>query len=291
MQFGALIMGNLYVLIGFDVEHDAEPFSDTCEGVKKGIPSILNVLDELDIHCTFNILANIIDDNFNVLTQIKTHGHEIGCHSYDHEALAFLSDEEIHWRVEKATQAIQKKFGERPVTFRSPYLLANTFLIKKLEEYHYLLDSSYLIAHHKTQVLPYHQSESDWTSEGRLNLLELPVSSDPYIDDPEKSDLWPWWRVIGAKDAKRKINSLITKQNEYGKTNVITFYLHPWEFINFKKTGIDLPDEQKKRICDGTGEKAIENFREILVWLKKQKSASFMTMKAFRTIWDELPEK
>ena len=291
MQLGALIMGNLYVLIGFDVEHDVEPFSDTCEGVKKGIPSILNVLDELDIQCTFNILANIIDDNFDVLTQIKTRGHEIGCHSYDHEALAFLSDEEIHWRVEKATQMIQKKFGERPITFRSPYLLSNTFLIKTLEKYHYLLDSSYLIAHHKMQVLPYHPSENDWTSKGGLNLLELPVSSDPFINDPEKSDLWPWWRVIGAKDTKHKINNLIKKQEEYGKTNVIIFYLHPWEFIDLEKTGVDLPDEQKKRISGGTGEKAIENFRDILVWLKKQKNASFMTMKGFRTIWDELNEK
>ncbi|MCJ7571573.1 MAG: hypothetical protein MUO82_06830, partial [Candidatus Thermoplasmatota archaeon] len=164
-------------------------------------------------------------------------------------------------------------------------------LIKKLNEYHYLLDSSYLIAHHKMQVLPYHPSENDWTSKGGLNLLELPVSSDPCINDPEKSDLWPWWRIIGAKDTKRKINNLIKKQEEYGKTNVIIFYLHPWEFIDLEKTGVDLPDEQKKRICGGTGEKAIENFRDILVWLKKQKNASFMTMKAFRKIWDELNEK
>jgi peptidoglycan/xylan/chitin deacetylase (PgdA/CDA1 family) len=284
-------MGNLYVLIGFDVEHDAEPFSDACEGVKKGIPPILDVLDELDIHCTFNILANIIDDNFDVLKQIKTRSHEIGCHSYDHEALAFLSNEEIHWRVEKATQVIQKKFGERPITFRAPYLLGNTFLIKTLDEFHYLLDSSYLIAHHRTQILPYHPSENDWTSKGDLHILELPVSADPSVDDPEKSDLWPWWRIIGAKDAKRKINHLITKQEEHGKTKVITFYFHPWEFINLEKTGVDLPDEQKERICGGTGEKAIANFREILVWLKKQKNTSFMTMKTFRTIWDELPKK
>jgi peptidoglycan/xylan/chitin deacetylase (PgdA/CDA1 family) len=283
-----LVMSNLYVLIGFDVEHDAEPFSYTCEGVKKGIPSILNVLDELDIYCTFNILANIIDDNLDVLMQIKKCGHEIGCHSYDHEALGFLSDEDIEWRVEKATQVIQKKFGERPVTFRGPYLLGNAFLTKTLEKYHYLLDSTYLIAHHKTQLLPYHPSEDDWTSKGNLNILELPVSSDPCIDNPEKSDFWPWWRIIGAKDTKRKINSLITKQNEHEKTNVITFYLHPWEFIDFEKTGVDLPDEQKKRISGGTGEKAIENFREIVGWLKKQKSASFITMKVFRTIWDEM---
>jgi hypothetical protein len=44
-------------------------------------------------------------------------------------------------------------------------------------------------------------------------------------DDPEKSDLWPWWRVIGAKDAKRKINYLIRKQEEHGKIKMIVFYL------------------------------------------------------------------
>jgi peptidoglycan/xylan/chitin deacetylase (PgdA/CDA1 family) len=281
-------MDDIYVLIGFDVEHDAEPFSDACEGVKKGIPLILDVLGTLDIHCTFNILACIIDDNFDVCKQIQTSGHELGCHSYDHEALSFLSDEDIYAQVEKATNGIHTKLGERPFTFRAPYLLGNTFLINTLNEFHYLLDSTYPLAHYKKQIFPYHPSASNWMKKGNLNLLELPVSADPFVSEPQKSDMWPLWRIRGAKDTIHKIEHLIEKQNEYKKEKVITFYFHPWEFIELEKTGIEIPEDHQERIYGGNGRKAISNFKEIMVWLKKQKNAIFLTMNEFRPIWEEI---
>jgi len=106
-------MSNLYVLISFDVEHDAEPLSDRCDGVKKGIPKILDVLDYFDIHCTFNILGCIIDEYLDLFKQIKTNGHEIGCHSYNHEALGFMDDKYIYKQVEKSTNTIKKNKPNR----------------------------------------------------------------------------------------------------------------------------------------------------------------------------------
>jgi peptidoglycan/xylan/chitin deacetylase (PgdA/CDA1 family) len=280
-------MNDLYVLIGFDVEHDAEPFSNACEGVKTGLPTILDVLDRLDIHCTFNILACIIDDHIDLFNQIKKSGHELGCHSFDHEALSFMDDEAIYSQVQRATSDIQKKLGKRPVTFRAPYLLANTFLVNTLNELHYLVDSSYPLAHYKTQVLPYHPSASNWIKKGNINLLELPVSADPSVKEPEQSDLWPLWRTIGTNDTMQKIEHLIKKQNQYSKDNVITFYLHPWEFIELETTGIEIPEDHQEKILKGTGKKAISNFKALLVWLQKKKNATFLTMEEFRSRWEE----
>lgn len=282
-----LIMNDLYVLIGFDVEHDAEPFSNTCEGVKAGLPVILDVLDRLDIHCTFNILASIIDDHVDLFNRIKKSRHELGCHSFDHEALSFMDDEAIYSQVQRATNDIQKKLGKRPVTFRAPYLLGNTFLIKTLNEFHYLVDSSYPLAHYKTQVLPYHPSANNWLRNGKLNLLEVPVSADPLVQEPEQSDLWPLWRMIGVKDTKQKIEHLLKRQHEFSQKSVITFYFHPWEFIELEKIGLEIPEDHQERIVKGTGKKAVSNFKELLVWLKKQKHATFLTMEAFRPLWEE----
>jgi hypothetical protein len=234
-------MQDVYVLIGFDVEHDAEPFSQTSEGVKKGIPLLLDVLDSLDIRCTFNILACIIDEHLDLFKHIQRSGHELGCHSFDHEALSFMDDEDIYSQVQRATKTIEENLGKRPVTFRAPYLLGNTYLIKTLNEFHYLVDSSYPLAHYKTQVLPYHPSATDWIEKGTLNLLEVPVSADPSIEESEQSDLWPLWRTLGAKDTMRKIEHLLKSQREYSQISVITFYLHPWEFIELGKTGVEIP--------------------------------------------------
>ena len=287
---GEYLMSDLFVLIGFDIEHDAEPFSNSCEGVKKGLPKILDILNQLEINCTFNILGSIIDDNFDLFKQIQKSGHELGCHSYDHEALSFMSEEDIYLQVEKSTSDIYKKLGEKPVTFRAPYLLGNTYLINTLNKFHYLLDSSYPLAHYKKHILPYNPSDKDWTKKGNLNILELPVSADPNIKEPEKSDIWPIWRTIGTEDTKQKIENLIKIQNKYKKENVITFYLHPWEFIELEKIGLDIPENHQEKILAGTGKKAISNFKEILVWLKKQKNATFLTMKDFRKIWEKEAE-
>jgi peptidoglycan/xylan/chitin deacetylase (PgdA/CDA1 family) len=280
-------MAETYVLIGFDVEHDAEPFSQTSDGVKTGIPLILDILDQLDIRCTFNILGCFIDDHRDLFQRIQKSGHELGCHSFDHEALSFMDEKEICFQVEKATNAIEKKLGNRPVTFRAPYLLGNTFLINTLNQFGYLVDSSYPLAHHKTQLLPYHPSKSNWIKKGTLNLLELPVSADPLIPEPGRSDLWPSWRTIGAKDTKQKIEHLLNKQNQISKKRVITFYLHPWEFIELTKIGLAIPEDHQEKIVKGTGEKAGLNFKEIMIWLQKQKHATFLPMNKFRSIWEE----
>ncbi len=277
----------VYVLIGFDVEHDAEPFSQTSKGVQRGIPLVLDILDDFDIRCTFNILGCIIDEHLDLFKCIRQSGHELGCHSFDHEVLAFMDDEDSYSQVKRATSAIVKKLGTRPVTFRAPYLLGNTFLIRTLNEFHYSVDSSYPLAHHKTQVLPYHPSTRDWLKKGRLDLLEAPVSADPSIQEPECSDLWPSWRTIGTKDTKQKIEHLMCKQAEYSPMNVITFYLHPWEFIELEKTGIEIPEDHREKILKGTGGKAVTNFKEILLWLQAKKHATFLPMKEFRPIWEE----
>lgn len=282
-----LSMNEIYVLIGFDVEHDAEPFSQTSEGVRTGLPLIFDVLDRLDIRCTFNILGCLIDEHIDVFRQIKNSGHELACHSFDHEALSFMDDEQIHSQVEKATNDIQRKLGIRPITFRAPYLLGNTFLINTLDEFGYLLDSSYPLAHHRTQLLPYHPSAKNWIKKGNLNLLELPVSADPLVPEPEHSDLWPLWRLIGAKDTKQKIEHLLNKQKNYSKTGVITFYFHPWEFITLEKIQPVIPEDHQERIVKGTGKQAILNFKEILVWLQQQKHATFLPMKEFRPLWEK----
>ena len=280
-------MKDLYVLIGFDVEHDAEPFSQTSEGVKRGIPLILDILDCLDIRCTFNILGCIIDEHLDLFKHIQQCGHELGCHSYDHEVLAFMDDEDIYSQVQRATSAIEKKLGIRPVTFRAPYLLSNTYTVKTLNEFHYLVDSSYPLAHYKTQVLPYHPSESNWLKKGRLDVLEAPVSADPSIQDPERSDLWPLWRTIGVKDTMQKIEHLLNKQKESSRMNIITFYLHPWEFIELENMGLEIPEDHQEKILKGTGNHAVSNFKEILVWLQGRKNATFLPMNEFRPIWEE----
>ncbi|HQE50488.1 MAG TPA: polysaccharide deacetylase family protein, partial [Fervidobacterium sp.] len=60
----------------------------------KMVPAVLNLLDLLDeysIKAVFFVLADIAEEYFDILCEIKDRGHEIGCHGYDHRLLHEMS--------------------------------------------------------------------------------------------------------------------------------------------------------------------------------------------------------
>ena len=275
-------MKRVYALLGFDVEHDAEPLSEECRGIEEGLPKILDLLDDLDVRATFNILACLVKDYREEFLEIKRRGHEIGSHSFTHDALSLLPDDELEEQIKRSTEEIERELG-KPLTFRAPYLLGDTRMINILDKHNYRVDSSLSIAHCPSQILPFHPSKSEWTENGDLNILEVPVCADPEMDGIE-SDIWPGWRTKEMRETERKINSLLKKQSGISSSGVIAFYLHPWEFVEMK---FDLPDQERLRVCGGTGEKALNRLKEIIRWLKREKDAEFLTMSDFREAWIE----
>ena len=284
-------MKKLFVTIGFDVEHDVEPFSRTTQGISDGIPLLLDLSEELGIKCTFNVLGSTIEENREILLQIKDEGHEVGCHSFTHEPMdsSVYPHEKIRREIEMGTEAILKGLGVTPLTFRAPYLIGDTFLIKTLEEFGYSVDSTYSIAHHVKPILPYHPSAEDWRKEGELNILELPVLGDPVIgESPLERDYRVLWRT-DIEDTKIRIEHLIEEQKKISNVGVVTFCFHPWEFIDLTEMDQETRSDVDILIAD-VGERAVSNFKELIFWLRN-KGAIFSTMREFRALWDEISKR
>lgn len=85
--------------------------------------SILKILKNNNLHCTFFITGKWAEQNPDLVNAIVANGHTLGNHTYDHKDLTTLTDAQIKQEFAKTEQAFQiassKAIG-KPY-FRPPY--------------------------------------------------------------------------------------------------------------------------------------------------------------------------
>ena len=88
--------------------------------IYKGVEQILEELDIRKIKATFFCLGWIAEKHPDVIRWIHSHGHHIGCHSYQHELSFRFNREEFKQDTEKAKKLIEDLIGESINAFRAP---------------------------------------------------------------------------------------------------------------------------------------------------------------------------
>lgn len=107
------------------------------DGPSKTMEAVLDVLAEYDAKATFFVIGNRIAGNEAILQRAVREGHEIGNHSWSHQALGDLWDpktrvastnprfctaEKILAEITPTQELVQKIAGVTPKLFRPPYL-------------------------------------------------------------------------------------------------------------------------------------------------------------------------
>lgn len=113
--------------------------------LNKFIPRGLEMLDKHKLKITFFIVGRDAADinNAEVMKEITLRGHEVGNHSYNHEAkFNIYGQEKILTELNKTEEAIEKATGILPVGFRGPGFTRSQILFKILKEKKYLYDAS-----------------------------------------------------------------------------------------------------------------------------------------------------
>ena len=201
----------------------------------KMVPAVLNLLDLLDeysIKAVFFVLADIAEEYFDILCEIKDRGHEIGCHGYDHRLLHEMSDEEFSYKAREAKEKLEKLLGKGIVKgYRASCFSLNRSKLDVLKDLGYVYDSSYIrFAEHplygeidmrgyaKEQSLVYSNSGFYEFEIPTLRIFgrNIPISGGGYLR------LFP---VVVTKALIRKF----FKENDN-----ILFYLHPFELTERK---------------------------------------------------------
>lgn len=288
-------MSKIDVVLGFDCETDIGSWTPFYEGLVRGTPVILELLDKHKITGTFFFTGDSVKKHPQTVLQVKEAGHEIGCHTLFHETIGEaifdipgmspLLPEEVEHRLKLATEWVEAGCGLRPVSFRAPRLFGSTVMINALEKLGYLADASYPMYYFRKQLRPYHPDKDDWAKTGDLRIIELPNFADLSMEsvDPYGRDLdqWPLFRTEGAEALFEHLESFISYSQERGIDPFLCFYFHPWEFhpmpqgeIHYGE-GAVRPDRFLVKNC---GAYAAEQF-DLLLQRLLEKGANFLQAK------------
>lgn len=161
---------------------------------------ILDFFDELDLHATFFVVADVLDHYPGLIERVREHGHEIACHGFHHMCIIdpetrkpVISQQEFEMRMGEAKRKLEKISGEEVIGFRAPNAYISGWMLDSLEKIGYDYDSSVCVnsLYNKADVKP--------------NL----VTTKPYF--PQRGSLevgkeqrileipWPYWNVGGIK--------------------------------------------------------------------------------------------
>lgn len=91
-----------------------------CAWGDEDVDAILAALDKYGARATFFVLGTWAEKYPEAIQKIKTAGHEIGNHSYNHADYTKLSGKEILADLEKCDAAIESITGEKPYLMRAP---------------------------------------------------------------------------------------------------------------------------------------------------------------------------
>lgn len=192
------------IALTFDIEQDLPHVLDTFNGITKGIPRILNLLEKFDLKATFFCTGSVAQNYASYIQLIESNGHEIACHGWNHERLTHLDIEKIYELIKESKLLLEETCeNSQVIGFRAPYLsiLGNIFEI--LQKLGFEYDSS-ITSFKKAREL-----------EKKYNIKEfVPSRKSGYLR-------------FGLSN-----RHLISPKSQ---ENIIVLYFHPWEFLNMRE--------------------------------------------------------
>jgi peptidoglycan/xylan/chitin deacetylase (PgdA/CDA1 family) len=279
------------VVFGFDMETDIGSWTPFYDGLVKGTPRILPVLDKHDITATFFFVGDAARRYPKIVRMVDRAGHEVGCHTLYHETIGDelfaipgikpMLPEECFHRIEVAADMVNKVLGKKTRSFRAPRLWGSTAMLNALEDLGFIADASYPLYYYKKRLVPYHPSRKDWTKEGSMKILEIPNFADMTIKSKDEygrdRDQWPLFRTKGAAALMKHIDNMLAFYERKKLPPVLCFYMHPWEFYEMPRgiihfgEGAVRPDPFIVKNC---GKVAVRELDKLIALLK-QRGAEF----------------
>ena len=222
-----------------DVEeyfHPAEVQRSTSIAEWSSLPSrvgaqtdrVLELLNHHSVSATFFIVGWVASRRPDVVQRIVRAGHEIGCHSYAHQAVYSLTPAQFRQDTIQAVDAIENATGVTPRLYRAPsYSITNRSLwaLEILVECGFEYDSSIFPIKHDRYGIPGFDRHAQLLQTPSGPILEVPVATTELPD----GTIIPvggggYLRLLPYRFTAagiRRINAL--------ENRPACVYFHPWE--------------------------------------------------------------
>ena len=196
----------------------------------KGIDIILDLLNKHNISATFFVVGEILQHDPELIDKIISNDHEIAFHTMHHDRIDSLN---FSNKFDDELKEFQKLTNDKSKGFRAPTFSLNeksSFIIKMLEKYNYIYDSSIMPA--KTSMY------------GNPNAEKKPykITSENLENNSENGKLWEFPLMVTKLLGKqipaaggfylRTLPLYMIKNaiKNYEKEHMpACFYVHSWE--------------------------------------------------------------
>lgn len=128
-----------------DVESGDKDWGNKEVRIYEGVDKILDSLSERNLKGTFFVLGWLAEHHPSIIKKIAEQGHQIGCHTYQHELLTNLNRQQFHENTYKAKCLIENSIGKEINAFRAPAFSItrdNLFAFEVLGELGFKIDCS-----------------------------------------------------------------------------------------------------------------------------------------------------
>ena len=202
------------ISLTFDIERDIPNFLDTYYGIEEGLIKILKLLDQFNIKATFFCTGKVVEEFPEKIQLIEKKGHEIGCHSLNHQRLNQINFKECQEIIKKNRTLIEETCSKSKIIgFRAPYLKPPDYLFKILANLDFRYDSSIYSDVNLEKFYRYDKNIKELHPSKYSIYFRLPY---PFLE--------------------RKIF----------RSELLILYFHPWELIDMKKIIIHHENKSEK---------------------------------------------
>jgi polysaccharide deacetylase family protein (PEP-CTERM system associated) len=270
-----------YVYFTVDVEewYDLDYLKDyNLEDITvKVIPQIidfLDILDELDVKATFFVVAEVAEENADIIREIRRRGHDIGCHGYDHQLLYKKTNTQYFKEIVEAKQIIETIVKCEINGFRASCFSMDREKLELTNKAGFSYDSSKI-------SFDQHPLYRNLDLNGFEQIDDLVYRKDDFVEyEIPTLKFWKYNIPISGGGYLRLFPFFITKKliRTYGKSyENFLIYVHPFELTDIK---LPLPDNlgfKNKFRCLVGRKRNLKKIRKTIIYLKKQ-GAEFRTL-------------
>jgi polysaccharide deacetylase family protein (PEP-CTERM system associated) len=141
---------------------------------------ILDLLDQHHVKATFFVLGWVAQRLPQTIRQIADAGHEIGCHSYDHQLVYNLTPKAFREDTKRALMTIEDACGRSARTYRAPsysITMRSMWALEVLVECGFTHDSSIYPISHDRYGIPGFGRHAQTLQTPSGPILEIPIAT------------------------------------------------------------------------------------------------------------------
>jgi polysaccharide deacetylase family protein (PEP-CTERM system associated) len=244
MQHSSKIVGERFILLTIDVEDWFQvenfkkyiTFSAWKSHESRVESNTLRLLDFFDqcsadlkinhIQVTFFVLGWIAERFPHLIREIRSRGHEVASHGYNHNLCTMSSEQELRKDLMDSKKLLEDVLGAPIFGYRAPSFSINENVLSILRECNYFYDSSYnnFEMNHRYGALPLPKPTLGNAYQLSDRFFELPISNfRAWGKVVVPSGGGGYFRLFPGHFFKFLVRGVLREQNAY------LFYMHPWE--------------------------------------------------------------